>query len=61
MPADERNERKAAHIAVALEAVRRAWAVKKDGKQLRPKSALAKKAALKRISWPIRWDTPGAT
>jgi hypothetical protein len=67
--AKSRQERKAAHIAAALvalgisekEAVRQAWAVKKDGKQLRPQSATAKKAAATRIKWPISWETPGTT
>jgi hypothetical protein len=67
-----RRERKAAHIAAALvalgipqeEAVRVASKVKDEGAEdqhAQPQSTLAKRAATKRIKWPIRWESPGAT
>jgi hypothetical protein len=67
-----RRERKAAHIAAALvalgipreEAVRVARTVKDEGagdQHLRPQSTLAKKAATRRIRWPISWESPGTT
>jgi hypothetical protein len=63
---------KAAHIAAALvalgipreEAVRVARTVKDEGagdQNLRPQSNLAKKAATRRIRWPISWESPGTT